>query len=115
MAKNEFLFDLKTPETTWRGSGKHFFPNGKEASEAGMITSAEGPHGLYWCLDTIMHKVPEEYMDTWDMPHFHVRGYETFFVDSGKVYIYNQRPARPLPEGRHCPSPGRSGSRHEVH
>ena len=88
MAKNEFLFDLKTPETTWRGSGKHFFPNGKEASEAGMITSAEGPHGLYWCLDTIMHKVPEEYMDTWDMPHFHVRGYETFFVDSGKVYIY---------------------------
>ena len=84
MAKNEFLFDLKTPETTWRGSGKHFFPNGKEASEAGMITSAEGPHGLYWCLDTIMHKVPEEYMDTWDMPHFHVRGYETFFVDSGR-------------------------------
>ena len=88
MAKNEFLFDLKTPETTWRGSGKHFFPNGKEASEAGMITSAEGPHGLYWCLDTIMHKVPEEYMDTWDMPHFHVRGYETFFVDSGWMYLY---------------------------
>ena len=43
--KNEFLFDLKTPETTWNGSGKHYWPNGKVSSEAGLITRAEGEHG----------------------------------------------------------------------
>ena len=93
MEKNEFLFDLKTPETTWRGSGKHFWPNGQVASEAGRITDAEGPHGLYWCLDTIMHAVPEDMRPTWQMPHFHWHGYETFFVDSGSLYLYinNQR------------------------
>ena len=88
MEKNEFLFDLKTPETTWRGSAKHYWPNGQVSSEAGLITDAEGPHGLYWCLDTIMHAVPEDMKATWQMPHYHVRGYETFFVDSGKLYLY---------------------------
>ncbi len=93
MAKNEFLFDLKTPETTWNGSGKHYWPNGKVSSEAGLITRAEGEHGLYWCLDTIMHAVPEEMQATWQMPHYHVHGYATFFVDSGKLclFINNQR------------------------
>lgn len=88
MEKNEFLYDLKTPETTWKGSGKHYFANGEVSSEAGIITEAVGPHGLYWCLDTVMHKVPDELIATWQMPHYHVRGYETFFVDSGKLYLY---------------------------
>ena len=38
MANYTFLYDLKTPETTWRGSGKHTWPSGKVASEAGLIT-----------------------------------------------------------------------------
>ena len=88
MADYTFLYDLKTPETTWRGSGKHFWPSGKVASEAGMITDAEGPHGLYWFLDTIMHEVPEDMRATWQMPHYHIHGYETFFVDSGSLWLY---------------------------
>ena len=89
MDKNEFLFDLKTPETTWRGSGKNYFPNGEVSSEAGLVTSPEGPHGLYWFLDTVMYKVPEGTDITQpDRPHYHLRGYETFFVDSGSLYLY---------------------------
>ena len=88
MATNEFLYDLKTPETTWRGKVQHFFPNGDVGSDVGRITPAEGPHGLYWCLDSLMHKVPDALMDSWEMPHYHAHGYETFFVDSGKLYLY---------------------------
>ena len=90
MEKNEFLFDLKTPETTWKGGVAHsYFPNGEVSSDVGTITDAEGEHGLYWCLDTVMHKNPAE-MDpaVTAMPHFHWRGYETFFVDSGSLYLY---------------------------
>ncbi len=90
MEKNEFLFDLKTPETTWRGTPAHsYFPNGSPSSDVGTITSAEGEHGLYWCLDSLMYKNPED-MDPAKtaMPHYHLRGYETFFVDSGSLYLY---------------------------
>ena len=87
--KNEFLFDLKTPETTWKGISHSYFPNGEVSSDVGSITSAEGPHGLYWCLDTVMHKNPPD-MDASQtrMPHFHWRGYETFFVDSGSLWLF---------------------------
>ena len=88
MAKNEFLFDLKTPETAWNSSVQHFFPNGDVSSDVGRITPPDGPHGVYWCLDSVMHKVPDSLKDTWQMPHYHVHGYETFFVDSGKLYLY---------------------------
>ncbi len=88
--KNEFLFDLKTPETTWKGPAAHsYFPNGQVSSDVGSITAAEGEHGLYWCLDSVMHKNPEgmDHNKT-PMPHFHWKGYETFFVDSGSLYLY---------------------------
>lgn len=87
--KNEYLFDLKTPETTWKGSSKTFFPKGELSSEAGSILDPEGPRGLYWVLDTVMKQVPDYInVDEVHMPHYHVKGYETFFVDSGKVWIY---------------------------
>ncbi len=88
MAAKDFLFDLKTPETTWRGTVHSYFPNGEISSDVGRITPPVGPHGLYWCLDTLMHKVPDELMETWQMSHYHKRGYETFFVDSGSLYLY---------------------------
>ncbi len=88
MAEYTFLYDLKTPETTWKGMVHNYFSTGEPASDVGRITSPEGPHGLYWCLDSLMHKVPESIKDTWEMPHYHVHGYETFFVDSGSLYLY---------------------------
>ena len=87
--KNEFLFDLKTPETTWKGVAHSYFANGQVSSDVGSITSAEGEHGLYWCLDSLMHKTPDgDKVEKTPMPHFHWRGYETFFVDSGSLYLY---------------------------
>ena len=79
---NEFLFDLKTPEITWK-SVSH-----GPASDVGSITPAEGEHGLYWCLDTVMHKNGEPGQEKTPMPHFHWRGYETFFVDSNSLWLY---------------------------
>ncbi len=92
MAENEFLFDLKHSAETmpFAGRSHNYFPNGQIASEVRLVTPPEGEHGLYWCLDTLMHKNPPE-MDserTTPMSHFHYRGYETFFVDSGSLYLF---------------------------
>ncbi len=88
--KNEFLFDLKTPETTWKGGIAHsYFPNGEVSSDVGTVTDAEGPHGLYWFLDSLMYKNPQGTDETkTQMPHFHWHGYETFFVDSGSLWLF---------------------------
>ncbi len=87
--KNEFLYDLKTPETTWKKVLHNYFPNGQVSSDCGTITTAEGEHGLYWCLDTLMHKTPDgDKVVKTPMPHFHWHGYETFFVDSGSLYLF---------------------------
>ncbi len=86
---NEFVYDLKTPETTWKGYGCHYFADGTVMSKAGSITSPTGPHGLFWVLDTVMYKIPEGTdIEKEHMPHYHKRGYETFFVDSGKLYLF---------------------------
>ena len=88
MASSEFVYDLKTPETTWKGCALHNYPTGDLSTEAGRITQAVGPHGLYWFMDSVMHKVPEAIKDTWEQAHYHVHGYETFFLDSGKLMLF---------------------------
>ena len=91
MADNEFLFDLKrsAEEMPLAGKTHSYFPRGEISSTARVVTQAEGPHGLYWCLDTMMYKNPD-YMDASKTPmsHFHYRGYETFFVDSGSLWLF---------------------------
>ncbi len=91
MEKNEFLFDLKHPETAYTGPLAYsYFPsNGAVSSVVGTVTPPEGEHGLYWFLDTVMHKNPDGVdASKTQMPHFHYKGYETFFVDSGSLYLY---------------------------
>jgi len=87
--EHRYVYDLKDPASSWSGSSKSYFPNGEVSSECGAVIPPEGPHGLYWMLDTVMCKIPD-YIDIHDthMPHYHVRGYETFFVDSGELYLY---------------------------
>ena len=89
MADNEFLIDLKIPTTDPALFSHNYFPNGQVASDARLVTPAEGPHGLFWCLDTLMHKNPDDMDHSMTrMPHYHIRGYETFFVDSGSLYLF---------------------------
>lgn len=86
---SEFLFDLKDPASSWHGSSKTYFTTGDISSEAGNVIEPEGPHRLYWVLDTLMHKVPDGIdSDTVHMAHVHRNGYETFFVDSGSLWLY---------------------------
>lgn len=85
----KFVYDLKDPATSWSGSSKSYFSTGDISSEAGNVIEAEGPHRLYWMLDTVMYKVPESIdIDTVHMAHYHKRGYETFFVDSGSLWLF---------------------------
>ena len=91
MSENEYLIDLNAQWATLPAAQRshNFFPNGQVASEAHLVTPAEGPHGLYWMLDTMMYKNPAEMDDAvTPMSHFHYRGYETFFIDSGSLYLY---------------------------
>jgi mannose-6-phosphate isomerase-like protein (cupin superfamily) len=87
--QSEFLIDLNDHETAWKGSTKHYRPDGSVASEAGAVISPEGPRHMFWMLDTIMYAMPESTNpDEHHMPHEHRHGYETFFVDSGKLWLY---------------------------
>lgn len=86
---SEFLIDLNDHETAWKGSSKHYRPDGSVASEAGEVILAEGPRHMFWMLDTVMYALPEGAdPDENHMPHEHRYGYETFFVDSGKLWLY---------------------------
>jgi mannose-6-phosphate isomerase-like protein (cupin superfamily) len=89
MPENEFLIDLKIPPADPSAVGHNHFPNGEVSSDVRPVTPAEGPHGLYWCLDTLMHKNPAD-MDASKTcgSHFHWHGYETFFVDSGSLWLF---------------------------
>ena len=41
MAKYQFLYDLKTPEKTWRGSGKHYFKNGEVITQGPIVSGKD--------------------------------------------------------------------------
>lgn len=87
---SEFLFDLKHPESSWSGISYSYFPSTDIiSSKVGSVTPPSGEHALFWMLDTVMYENPEGTdCAITQMPHYHEKGYETFFVDSGKVYIY---------------------------
>ena len=59
MMPSEFLIDLNDHETAWKGSTKHYRPDGSVASEAGAVIPPEGPRHMFWMLDTIMYAMPE--------------------------------------------------------
>ncbi len=89
MAK--YLYDLKDHAQSWSGSAKHYFPNGDVGSEAGnILPPGPPPHFFYWVLDSIMYKTPDG-MNPGDTPtrlHYHVHGYETFFLDEGTMWLF---------------------------
>jgi mannose-6-phosphate isomerase-like protein (cupin superfamily) len=86
---SEFLIDLNDHEHSWKGMSVMRRPDGSLGSEVGMVIPAEGPRGMFWMLDSIMHKSPEGTdTDRNHMSHEHRFGYETFFVDSGKLWLY---------------------------
>lgn len=84
-----YLHDLKDPAKSWKGTAYSYFPNGSVSSKVGSIIDPAGPRRMYWVLDTVMYQVPEGTdIDRVHMSHYHERGYETFFVDSGRLYLF---------------------------
>jgi quercetin dioxygenase-like cupin family protein len=64
-------------------------PDGRIGSEVAAIIPPEGPRQMFWMLDTVMFAMPEGTdPDKNHMPHEHRFGYETFFVDGGKFWLY---------------------------
>lgn len=63
---------------------------GEIEEEMTGVQDGEGPHLLYNITDTVMNKVTSEktYDEASDMSHEHRFGFETFFVDSGRMYLY---------------------------
>jgi quercetin dioxygenase-like cupin family protein len=82
---SEYLIDLK---------GRKFdnvfkMPDGNIGEEQSSIIPAEGERAMFWMTDSIMHKMPEgRDPDESHMSHEHRHGFETFFVDSGKMWLY---------------------------
>jgi mannose-6-phosphate isomerase-like protein (cupin superfamily) len=86
---SEFLFDLKDPEHSWKGFSVGKSPDGRIGSKVGSVIPAEGPRQMFWMLDSIMYAAPEGTdHDANRMAHSHSYGYETFFVDGGKFWLY---------------------------
>ncbi len=90
MEKNEFMVDLKTLRENWTGRVGHSMrPDGKAASDVIKVVDEEGPHRLYRFHDSRMHPTDKNAdPDITQMPHFHYHSHETFFVDSGSIYLY---------------------------
>ena len=64
-------------------------PDGRIGEEQSTILMGEGPNRIFCVTDSIMHAIPEGTdPDSSAMAHEHRFGYETFFCDSGKMYLY---------------------------
>lgn len=86
---SEFLVDLKDRKSAWKSSTKHYYSDDSVLSEAGVVIPPEGPRHMFWMLDTVMYALPEGIdPDVEHIPHVHQHGYETFFCDSGKLWLY---------------------------
>ncbi len=85
-----YVYDLKDPASAYQRTTNNYFPNGEVSSICGVVTNpANDPHSLYWMLDTLMKKIPEGTdIHEQHMPHYHKKGYETFFVDSGSLWLF---------------------------
>ncbi|NMA38344.1 MAG: hypothetical protein GX942_08575 [Papillibacter sp.] len=86
---SEFMIDLNNNPEAWKKTASTIRPDGTVASKVATIIPGEGPRNLFWVLDTIMYASTEiADPDVSHMPHVHRYGYETFFVDSGKMILY---------------------------
>ena len=87
----KFLVNLDDHE----GSGietkyRYSETTGEVVEEMSGVQDAEGPHLHYNVTDTVMNKIASDttYDKVSEMSHEHRHGFETFFIDSGRMYVY---------------------------
>lgn len=85
-----YVIDLDDHEASGIRTFIRYHANGEREEEMSGVLDGEGPHGLYNVTDTVMCKMPTGVTceEASRMAHEHSFGYETFFVDSGKMYLY---------------------------
>ena len=84
------VIDLDDHEASGIPTAVRLHANGEREEEMSPVLDGEGEHGLYNVTDTVMCKMPTGVTpeEASRMAHMHARGYETFFVDSGRMYVY---------------------------
>ena len=85
-----YVIDLDDHEGSGIPTLIRYHANGEREEEMSPVMDGEGPHGLFNVTDTVMCKMPTGVTpeEASKMAHMHSRGYETFFVDSGRMYLY---------------------------
>lgn len=86
----KYLIDLDNHEKSGIKDKYRYAANGEIEEVMSSVQDAEGPHMHYNMTDTVMNKVPscKTFEEASDMSHAHDRGFETFFIDSGEMYLY---------------------------
>ena len=85
-----YVIDLDDHEGSGIPTLIRYHANGEREEEMSPVMDGEGPHGLFNVTDTVMCKMPTGVTpeEASKMAHLHAFGYETFFVDSGSMYLY---------------------------
>ena len=88
--EKRIVIDLNDHESSWLIPFVQKAPDGYVGEYQSTILMAEGPHREYSFTDSIMcAKRPEVTADeASSFSHAHKNGFETFFVDSGWMYLY---------------------------
>ena len=88
--EKRIVIDLNDHDASWLIPWKQVAPDGYVGEYQSTILMAEGPHREYSVTDSIMcAKRPEQTEDeASSFSHAHKNGFETFFVDSGWMYLY---------------------------
>ncbi len=88
--EKRIVIDLNDHDSSWLIPWKQEAPDGYVGEYQSTILMAEGPHREYSVTDSVMcAKRPEQTEDEASaFSHAHKNGFETFFVDSGWMYLY---------------------------
>ena len=86
----KFLVNLDDHEGSGIKTKKRIAANGEVEEEMSSVQDGVGPHMMYNVTDTVMNKIVSgtTYDEVSKMSHEHRYGFETFFVDSGSMYVY---------------------------
>ena len=86
----KFVVDLDDHEGSGIADKYRYSDNGELVEVMSWVQDGEGPHYLYNVTDTVMAKTPsnQTYDEASEMSHEHRSGFETFFIDSGLMYVY---------------------------
>ena len=86
---NRYLYDLNDHASSWKNPFFETREDGSVKFEAANVIDPEGPRNLYWMIDdTNFGRIDDTDLSVSQFPHWHVAGYETFFVDSGSLWLY---------------------------